>query len=157
MLIARKCPKQNPCKKKVRRQVHWTRGPSNVSRRIRLTPRNRWNRSSRVLGAQPPAGRLILVRCPRTLPPEGRCPKTPFQHPVPGLASSNLRPKACCSSGGPVMVPRPERFRALIVQPQGPFHLSPRIRRYAITSFPARPIQTHPRFNPLAASTGLPT
>jgi hypothetical protein len=55
------------------------------------------------------------------------------------------------------MVPRPEGFRALIALPYGPFHVLPRIRRRAANSFPAQPIQTHPRFNPLVASTGLPT
>ncbi len=60
-----------PARKKVRRQVHWTRGPSNVSRRIRLTPRNHGNRSSLILGVQPPVGHITSTLCPKQL-----CPKT---------------------------------------------------------------------------------
>ena len=40
--------------KKERRQVHWTRGPSNVPRRTRLTPRNLRDRNLPVHGDQPP-------------------------------------------------------------------------------------------------------
>ena len=58
-------------RKKVRRQVHWTRGPSNVPRRIRLTPRNHGNRSSLILGVQPPVGHITSTLCPKQL-----CPKT---------------------------------------------------------------------------------
>jgi len=116
--------------------VHWTRGPSNVSRRIRLTPRNR---------------RAEAHRFVKSINFSSRCPKTGFrafaEKPV---AKSQLLPQF----GGQKMPPK--GLQSLIASLPGPSHKSPHTRRSTTTCFLAQPIPTHPWASPFDALISMP-
>jgi len=120
----------------VRRQVHWTRGPSNVSQRIRLTPRNRRAEAHRFV--EP----ITFV---------SRCPKTSFRafakKPVAkGLLLQQLGGQKCS----------PKELQSLIASLLGPSGQSLSTQKRSATCFSAQPILTHPRASPLNALIGMP-
>ena len=149
--------------------MHWTRGPSNVPRRTRLTPRNLRDRSLRrpkPPGSRSPTTSEFNIQRAKS---EDQSPRTSIQRPAApaagnagpwrlifGLVSKDQHSKACCSSGRVSVEPLPKGKRTVTALPRGPFHPMPRNPKVRRTDFPVQPIQTHPRVNPLDALISMP-